>query len=45
MGLKGTKELTKEEVARSFPSLQGLLSFSSKDKDVISLFFTTFFLW
>ena len=32
----GTKELTKEEVARNFPPLQGLLSLSSKDKYVSS---------
>ena len=34
----GTKEWTSQEVAQSFPPLQGLSSFSSKDKDAITLF-------
>ena len=43
--IHGHQRVDKSEVAQSFPPLHGLHSISSKDKDAITLFFTTFILW
>ena len=43
--LHGYQTVDKSRSCSEFPPLQGLKYISSKDKDAITLFLTTFFLW